>query len=344
VFFPSGAESQGAMIDSRTRLVRLLFGHFLMREPAPAELQYFAERLAVDLDALTLIDALMDSAEYAARDVPLFVPPGHYYSPVVDPRKVLDRLPDPAGASSSDILGVDLDLEGMEGLWRSLLPHLQSAPFPESRSNAYRYWFLNPSYSFGDAIVLRAFILHYKPKRIIEVGSGYSSACMLDTISEARSGVQLICIDPHPELLLSLLRPVDREDVQIMASELQAVAHSTFEQLEDGDILFIDSTHVLKTGSDVVFALSEVLPRLNPGVIVHFHDAFYPFEYPASWISEGRSWNELYALRAFLTYNSAFRVIFFNSMFAALRRGTAEKTCPLFMRNPGGGLWLRRVK
>jgi hypothetical protein len=117
-----------------------------------------------------------------------------------------------------------------------------------------------------------------------------------------------------------------------------------FEQLQPGDFLFIDSTHILRTGSDVCFELFEILPRLASGVIVHFHDVFWPFEYPAEWIvDENRSWNELYALRAFLTDNGKWKILFFNNYFAKLERSLVEKTFPTFLRNPGGALWLQRL-
>ena len=96
---------------------------------------------------------------------------------------------------------------------------------------------------------------------------------------------------------------------------------SVFDELNEGDILFIDSTHVLRTGSDVCFELFEVLPRLAPGVLVHFHDIFWPFEYPRAWVvDENRSWNELYAIRAFLMNNSDWHIIFFNHYFAKTGR------------------------
>ena len=86
----------------------------------------------------------------------------------------------------------------------------------------------------------------------------------------------------------------------------------TFAALEGGDILFIDSTHVLKTGSDVVRLYNEIVPRLNAGVIVHIHDIFYPFEYPRDWVLEGRAWSEAYLVRVFLAFNSEYEILLFN--------------------------------
>jgi hypothetical protein len=118
---------------------------------------------------------------------------------------------------------------------------------------------------------------------------------------------------------------------------------STFDDLSAGDILFIDSTHIVKTGSDVCCELFEILPRLPAGVLVHFHDIFWPFEYGEDWVlNENRSWNEIYALRAFLTYNSQFEIIFFNDFFRQFRRDLIAQTYPKFLNNTGGAIWLRR--
>ena len=118
-------------------------------------------------------------------------------------------------------------------------------------------------------------------------------------------------------------------------------------ELEVNDILFIDSSHVVKTGSDVHFELTELIPRLRPGVVVHFHDIFYPFEYPKAWVLDiNRSWNEIYFLHVFLMYNSAFGIEFFNTFFARnypdIVRASIPAHADKFLLNPGGGLWLRK--
>jgi hypothetical protein len=99
----------------------------------------------------------------------------------------------------------------------------------------------------------------------------------------------------------------------------------------------------VKTGSDVVYELFEILPRLRSGVVVHFHDVFYPFEYPFEWVVvRNYSWNELYALRAFLMGNQDWEIMFFNDYFARIERDRIARDAPEILRNPGGGLWLRR--
>jgi Methyltransferase domain len=220
---------------------------------------------------------------------------------------------------------------------------MNSSPFTAHAQNGLRYRFENPAYSWGDGSVLHAILRHYRPKRLIEIGSGYSSACTLDTVELNLDGhCQLTFIEPYPELLLSLIGDAASR-VHILQHGVQQTPLALFNELEEGDILFIDSTHVLRTGSDVCFELFEVLPNLAKGVLVHFHDMFWPFEYPREWvIDENRSWNELYAVRAFLTNNHDWKVLMFNDYMAVFERPLIETTYPAFLRNPGGALWLQR--
>ena len=115
---------------------------------------------------------------------------------------------------------------------------------------------------------------------------------------------------------------------------LQSIPLAVFEGLESGDVLFVDSTHVTKRGSDVNRIFFEILPALPVGVIIHFHDIFYPFEYPDNWMHEGRGWNEAYLLRAFLEYNDAFEILLWNSMLVAMGHLTGD----------GGSIWLQKVR
>ena len=131
--------------------------------------------------------------------------------------------------------------------------------------------------------------------------------------------------------------------MEIIETGIQDVPLSRFDVLQRNDVLFINSTHIVKTCSDVVFELFEILPRLKPGVVIHFHDAFYPFEYPREWvINRNYSWNELYALRAFLMGNRDWEIIMFNDYFVRTERALVERTAPEVLQNAGGGLWLRR--
>jgi predicted O-methyltransferase YrrM len=218
---------------------------------------------------------------------------------------------------------------------------MAAATFPTQKEPTHRYYADNGAFPLGDALVLRAMIKHAKPRRIIEVGSGFSTACMLDTLDELGRSVRMTCIEPYPDRLKSLLRPGDL--VEIIASPVQRVAVDRFAALQSGDILFIDSTHVVKAGSDVHYELFEILPRLAPGVFIHFHDAMYPFEYPLEWIFEhNHSWNEAYMLRAFLMYNKEFSVFYSSSYLMLYARSLLTTHFAGFPSNPGSGLWLLR--
>ncbi len=277
--------------------------------------------------------------------VPLFVPPGHFYSPIVVPADV-EALVLAARISPPETLpDVRLDLVRMERLWADLLPTLRTTAFPHDPHLSRRYHCSNGNFGYGDAMMLRAMIMREKPRRFIEIGSGYSSAAALDTFDEM-GGVKpaVTFIEPYPELLCSLLRPGDATHIQILKQRVQDVPLAIFDDLDVSDILFIDSTHILKTGSDVAHELSNILPRLRSGVVIHFHDVFYPFEYPYTWaVQENRSWNELYVLRAFLAYNDRFEIVFFNDYFFQMRRETIASTAEDFLRNSGGSLWLRKL-
>ena len=118
---------------------------------------------------------------------------------------------------------------------------------------------------------------------------------------------------------------------------------SVLDSLDENDFLFVDSSHVLKVGSDVGYIIFQILPRLKKGVIVHFHDVPWPFEYPKEWLGRGIIWNEAYFLRSFLQYNRAFPILYFNAYIHQFHREVLGQMMPLCLRNPGGGLWLKKA-
>ena len=162
--------------------------------------------------------------------------------------------------------------------------------------------------------------------------------------------VDLTVIDPFPQQLRDLLREAPPDTVAVIEKPVQRVGLESFAGLGENDILFIDSSHVMKFGSDVGYLLLEVLPSLRPGVLVHFHDIFANFDYPELWLREGRAWNEGYALKAFLLHNRGFRIVLFNDYLAQNHWDALEKRLPLCtkqpqgspFRNAGVSLWLVR--
>lgn len=273
----------------------------------------------------------------------LFVPPGHFYSPVVDP-EALAREGFAERRRSDAVLAINMDFARMAALFQRLMVHAPAIDFPTHAAPGRRYCYENDQYSYGDAIILAAMVREYRPARYLEVGSGYSSAVVLDTL-DAMPGARTACtfIEPYTARLDSLLTEADTARVRIIRQGVQQVPLALFEELEDGDVLFLDTTHVVKTGSDVVHEVLHILPRLASGVIVHFLDVFADFEYPEPWImDDNRSWNEQYMLRAFLMYNDVFEIIYANHAFFNAHRQLVESLCPLIARNYGGGLWLRK--
>jgi len=273
-----------------------------------------------------------------------YAPPGHFYSPIPNLDEVRTNESAIFGSMPEVIPGIDLAETSQLQLLEEFKMYYAELPFPTHKTHPLRYFFENSAYSYSDAITLYCMIRHAQPKRIVEIGSGYSSCAMLDTNELFFSGgIRTTFIEPYPELLCSLIRSSDQENITLMPNKLQDIGAEVFQSLEANDILFVDSTHVCRINSDVNRILFEILPSLKSGVYVHFHDIFYPFEYPKEWVYEGRSWNEAYALRAFLQFNSDFRIVFFNTYLEHFNRPFFEKHMPLCLKNPGGSLWIQRL-
>lgn len=274
---------------------------------------------------------------------PQYVSPGHFCSPVPSADD-LARAVAAAAAVSVPMLGIDMREAEQLAFLERLSRYYPDVQFPEHNDGSTRFAFNNPSYSWCDAIILYCVVREFRPARIIEVGSGHTSALLLDTNERHFNGrIECTFIEPYPELLRSLLKPADLLSAKIIECQLQDVDLALFTRLQAGDILFIDSSHVAKAGSDVLTLFFEVLPRLNPGTLIHFHDVFDRFEYPASWLREGRGWNEQYMLRAFLQFNSEFRIKLYTAYLIARRREWFEQHMPNCLRNPGGQIWIERT-
>ena len=322
-----------------------LYATILKRDPGPDEFAHWVTTAGA-LPPEQVYFAFVNSEEYKLQQeqsVPTMFLPGHYYSPIVDPSTIAEYVEKQYLQEPGDIKGIHLDEDAMVRFWKENAEFIKNTPFSEHDDGKNRYYYDNDLYPYGDAMMLRAMIAHFKPKNVIEVGSGFSSACMLDAVDHVGlSDFAMTCIDPDADRLRGRLREEDHSRVDIIEGLVQDVPVSTFSTLNENDILFIDSTHVLKTASDVHYELFSILPSLNKGVLVHFHDIQYPFEYPRQWLFENNtSWNEIYALRAFLMYNSAFEVVFWNGLFARRQRELVHETNPLFLKNPGGSIWLR---
>ena len=273
----------------------------------------------------------------------MMFPPGHYYSPVISVNKIKkdeeriwkQDLPD-------TILGIDLNTNYQLQLISKLSNYYSELPFKAQPQEGLRYYFENDYYSYTDAIILYTILRHFKPKRIMEIGSGFSSALMIDTNELFFNGaIQLEFIEPNPKRLYSLFSKSDKENIKVTEDLVQNIPLSTFRKLQAGDILFIDSSHVTKTGSDLNYILFEILPNLNTGVIIHFHDIFFPFEYPKDWVYAGRNWNENYILKAYLMNSGAYKILHFTD-YLHQKYPEVFKKMPLAYKNTGGCLWMEK--
>jgi predicted O-methyltransferase YrrM len=269
--------------------------------------------------------------------------PGHFYSPLPDMAEVEERSSTLFAPAPDALPGIELRGQEQARLLKEFEGYCSDPPFYSAHNPRCRFVHPNKSFPFQDAFVLHAMLRHLKPARLIEVGCGFSSCVVLDTCEALKLNTRLTFIEPHPEVLLAHLRPEDLRRVELRQEIIQHAPLELFAGLEAGDILFIDTSHVTKIGGDVNFIFFEILPRLKPGVVVHFHDIFYPFEYPKQWLFHGIFWNEAYLLRAFLMFNGGFEILLFNSYLNHQMPDYIRARFPLCWADPGASLWLRRA-
>lgn len=271
-------------------------------------------------------------------------PAGHYYSPIPAKDDVFAYIKS-IKTVKTELPDIKLNEESQFGLLNDYVEFYKDLPFPEKQEPDFRYYYENDWYTYSDAIFLYSFLRKHKPKKIIEVGSGFSSAVILDTVDRFFSyRPEITFIEPYPKRLQSLLRSGDEHHVRIIAKNIQEVPSELFSSLESGDLLFIDSSHVVKCGSDLQLLMFGILPLLPSGIFVHFHDVFYPFDYPYEWLKEGRYWNENYFLHAFLSYNCEWSIYFFNDYVASSFADFIKNKIPLCVKNSGSSLYIQRER
>jgi len=271
------------------------------------------------------------------------VTPVHFYQPIPDTQS----LPDALWNTRSELQGIDMNDCFQLDLLRKQFPkfrdeydNLPTEPPPGERR----------PFRGVDALVGYCMVRYFQPQLIIEVGSGFSSLVLGQAAAKNKNSA-LICIEPFPREFLKQGFPgLER----LIEKKVQDIDLEFFSQLHSGDILFIDSSHTVKIGGDVNYLFLEVLPRLKPGVIVHIHDIFLPFEYRRDWVlDEFRFWSEQYLLQAFLTFNSEFEVLMANSYMAHKHLADVKTAFPTLenlgtmtsmssTKWGGGSFWMRR--
>lgn len=276
----------------------------------------------------------------------LHITPNHFYSPVPDTRLINRQLFN----RPSEMPGIDFrereQLRLLELLANTYKGEYSRLPKGRKDVASGAFYLQNNLFSSVDAEILYAMVRHLKPKRIVEIGSGYSTLLMLQATAanqEEGKPAQVRCIDPYPRNFIAEL--ADRGRLDLSQASVETVPLDTFSELSHGDILFIDSSHVLRTGGDVHREFLEILPRIGAGTFVHIHDIFLPHDYPSKWVMDNHwFWNEQYLLQAFLSFNSEFEVVLALAWLHFNHRDKLVESVPSY--DPGtvlpGSFWMRR--
>jgi hypothetical protein len=291
---------------------------------------------------------LRQSAFRLAEKLGVHILPLHFYSPV----PAVDQFDEGLWSRASELPGIDMRESQQLELLATLAQQFREefGRFPERaapNAPAYTYYTANGAFGGIDAAFLYSLIRHCKPRRIYEVGSGFSTFLAAEAVLKNHNDdpayqCELVAIEPYPSPALQRGFPgLSR----LIPSRIQQLPPQEFAKLCENDILFIDSSHVLKLGSDVQYEFLEILPRLNHGVLVHIHDIFLPFEYPREWAREmNRYWTEQYLLQAFLIHNSAFEVLLAAAYLNARHPDALAASFPSLPSSRGfGSFWIRKL-
>jgi predicted O-methyltransferase YrrM len=276
----------------------------------------------------------------------IHVVPNNFYHPIPDTRRLRDEL----WQRPSELPGIDMRPAAQRELVAELARRFgdEWARFPRQPTATPTQYHLDNGF-FGpvDGEMLYGMIRWLRPARVFEIGSGFSTLAAAEAVrANARDGhpCELVAFEPYPNATLragvpglARLEPIVAQDIPL----------ARFAELGENDVLFIDSSHIVKTGSDVNYLFLEVLPRLRPGVVVHVHDIFLPREYPKAWVKESYTFfNEQYLLQAFLMFNSTFEVLFTGSYLHATQPDVLAAAFASYAPSSGGpgSFWMRRTR
>ena len=276
------------------------------------------------------------------RRVGVFPILDHYYEPLFNPKHLRMPLSD-----DRQLAGIDWNVTEQLDLLAKFHFNDELVKFPVDQQPGNGFFYGNGMFESGDAEFLYNMIRLYKPRRIFEIGSGQSTRLATSAVEANRgedAGYQCehVCIEPYEAGWLEQL------NVKVVRKPVELLDKSFFGQLEKDDILFIDSSHIIRPQGDVLFEYLELLPIIKPGVLIHIHDIFSPKDYLAEWIeSDVCFWNEQYLLEAFLSYNSEFKIVGALNFLRHHYPDELTAACPVLSkqlesREPGS-FWLRRV-
>lgn len=274
----------------------------------------------------------------------------HFYSPIPDIRDLESRN---IWEKKSDLSGIDFRPAEQLALLKQLGAEFGSeCKWPLTPTAAPSEFHLkNNSFSYGCASALHTMIRHFRPQHFIEIGSGNSSkiiskALEMNHHDDPSFMSEYIIVDPYAsEMVSGQLSSVS----SVLEVKVECTDLKLFERLGENDFLFVDSGHTVRTGSDVNFMILEVLPRLHPGVIIHFHDINLPYEYPKVYFTNPRFrmfWTEAYLLQAFLAFNHNFEILLAMNYLQTDYMSHFCKAFPHFNLEDNwansGSFWIRR--
>ncbi|HEY0039044.1 MAG TPA: class I SAM-dependent methyltransferase [Flavisolibacter sp.] len=269
----------------------------------------------------------------------------HFYTPFVIPGKDFneEKYRQPRHLPAVDLNGKEqLILLNSFSFKKDLLA-LDAATTADITS----YSFTNDTFAGGDGEMYYNMICHFKPKRIIEIGSGHSTKLAWATIKNIQKK------DTAYQCALTSIEPfsnpwLEQIGAEIIRRKVEDIDVTYFESLVENDILFIDSSHVIRPEGDVLFEYLNLLPALKKGVVIHIHDIFTPFHYPLEWIKERRLWHEQYLLEGFLSYNEHFKIVLSNPYLGNFHTEAFMQACPILTKNKsdnyGSSIWLQKVR
>lgn len=265
----------------------------------------------------------------------------HYFEPLFD-----DRILKAPLNTRRLLPGVDLNESGQVDFLGKLCHSQELIDLnlsKESDDLPETFFINNGSFEAGDADFLFQFIRHIKPNKLVEIGSGHSTKlariAMQRNFDETDRAYEHICIEPYEQDWLEEL-----SGVRVLRSRVEDCNLNWADYLQAGDLLFVDSSHIIRPQGDVLTEYLEIFPSLRPGVLVHVHDIFTPYDYPKSWVVDDvRFWNEQYLLEALLTHSTRYEVVaalnfLKNSHYDALKR-----VCPYLDKNHEPGSFYFRV-
>lgn len=283
-----------------------------------------------------LFETISNTSKNIFQSVGVFPITDHYYEPFMGKMAYSQK-------TKRNLPGIDFNIDKQLLFLKNFNYQNELKEISMLPADQLNYSFSKGPFRSGDAEILYNIVRFLKPKKIIEIGCGHSSLLIQHAIGNTiKTDVNYlchhICIEPYEAGYLSKL------DVQFIKKPVEQIELNLFESLEENDILFIDSSHIIRPGGDVLFEYLEILPRLKKGVYIHIHDIFSPNNYLKEWVEDGVNfWNEQYLLEAFLSCNDHFKVICSVNFLKNNYYSNLQAVCPMLSeeREPGS-FWIQK--